>query len=133
MALDHRHLAWLVALLLAPAAAAEQLHKCVAADGHATFQSTPCPAGATTAWTRDYAPDPRPEPPREYARPAPLEVVERNDGQPAPSRSPRRLARDRCRAAREHEAAMRRDHPTLSYEKLSELSNAKSQACHAAR
>jgi hypothetical protein len=115
----------LAALLLAPAVAAEQLHKCVAADGHPTFQSTPCAAGTTTAWVRDYVPDPRPEPPREYSRPPPLADDLRAPG-PA---SPRQQARARCRAARERETAMRRAHPTLDYERATALSAARTQAC----
>ena len=119
----------LASLGCAPAALAEQLHKCVAADGHASYQSTPCPPSAATAWVHDYVPDTRPEPPREYSRPPPAAVAARASR----ATSPRQQAHARCRAAREHEAAMRRAHPTLGYEQSSALSDAKTHACRGAR
>lgn len=33
------------------------LYKCVAADGHASYQSQPCPPGSEQAWVRDATPE----------------------------------------------------------------------------
>lgn len=38
--------------------AAQQLHKCVDARGHASYQSAPCEAGQRQIWVRDAAPEP---------------------------------------------------------------------------
>lgn len=45
-----------------PAEEGHWLYKCVAVDGHASFQSQPCPAGSAQAWRR--AATPEREPPR---------------------------------------------------------------------
>jgi hypothetical protein len=121
-------LACLAAVLSWPASAGS-LYKCVGPEGHPSFQSAPCPPGATTAWTREVTPDPRPEPAREYSTPPPQAVEEAA----ASRRTPRALARARCRDAREHEAAMRRAHPTLGFAQLGALSSATTQACQPVR
>lgn len=36
------------------------LYKCVAADGHASYQSQPCPERSQQAWVRDATPEPGP-------------------------------------------------------------------------
>ncbi len=41
----------------APIASSGALYKCVDGAGHASFQSQPCPAGATQAWVRDATPE----------------------------------------------------------------------------
>lgn len=46
-------------LLACPAAvAAQQLHKCVDARGHVSYQSAPCEANQQQAWVRDATPEP---------------------------------------------------------------------------
>ena len=44
----------------APTASSGALYKCVDGSGHTSFQSQPCPAGATQAWVRDATPEPEP-------------------------------------------------------------------------
>lgn len=40
-----------------PGAQAQSLHKCVARDGRASYQSQPCAAGMRTAWVREAPPE----------------------------------------------------------------------------
>jgi len=49
-------------LLLAAAGMvqAQQLHKCVDAKGHTSYQSDPCDAGQREVWVRDATPEPPP-------------------------------------------------------------------------
>ncbi len=50
-------------LLACPAAAAaQQLHKCVDAHGHASYQSAPCEANQQQVWVRDATPEPAQSP-----------------------------------------------------------------------
>ncbi len=65
------HLLWMLLFLL-PGTTAPALHKCVGADGVASYQSLPCAAGQRTAWTRRpepmaAAPPPPPPPPPRLA------------------------------------------------------------------
>lgn len=41
-------------------AQAQQLHKCVDAKGHTSYQSDPCNAGQREIWARDATPEPPP-------------------------------------------------------------------------
>ncbi|MGS1079138.1 DUF4124 domain-containing protein [Pseudoxanthomonas beigongshangi] len=41
-------------------AQAQQLHKCVDARGHTSYQSDPCDAGQREIWVRDATPEPPP-------------------------------------------------------------------------
>lgn len=47
-------------LLAAATAQAQQLHKCVDAKGHTSYQSDPCNAGQREVWVRDATPEPPP-------------------------------------------------------------------------
>ena len=69
----------LAMLMLASAAHAQQVHKCVDRSGNTSYQSAPCSHAQTTARTWEAAPDPVPE-----NAPAPA---------PAPAASQRKLAR----------------------------------------
>ena len=81
------HLLWILVLLVS-AAATPSLHKCIGADGVASYQSLPCTAGQRTAWTR------QPEPLAAAPAPVPLPRV-------APPRgTPRTVAAARAPVAR---------------------------------
>lgn len=54
--------------------AAQQLHKCVDARGHASYQSAPCEAGQRQVWVRDAAPEP--VQPTQLVRPATARQVD---------------------------------------------------------
>ena len=71
------HLLWILVLLVS-AAATPALHKCIGADGVASYQSLPCTAGQRTAWTR------QPEPLAAAPAPAPVKEapVKRSRGRP---------------------------------------------------
>lgn len=124
----------LLLLLLLPATVpAASLHKCLGADGVASYQSLPCAAGQRTAWTRDAPPLPAPPP----AQAPPVAAAP-----PARSRSaPRavvvaRKAADhsasRCAAAR-RAADLTRDRlwNRLSFRQRSDLDARVAQACAA--
>ena len=80
------HLLWILVLLVS-VAATPSLHKCIGADGVASYQSLPCTAGQRTAWTR------QPEPLAAAPAPAPTPRV-------APPRGTRTVAAARAPAAR---------------------------------
>lgn len=126
---------WMFLLLLPGwpgAAAADELHKCLAADGAVSYQSAPCAGGARTLWTRTVAAEPAP------ARPTARVSVD--DGKAAPVRRPvkasapaaprRDAAAARCASARRSADATRdRLWNRLSFRQRSELDAKVAQAC----
>lgn len=120
----------LLLFLLLPAPS-PRLHKCLGADGVASYQSLPCPPGQRTAWTRDAPPLAQPAPPPTSTRAAPSPA--------RPARAVRRTAAvrkaadpsaARCAAAR-RAAAITRDRlwNRLSFRQRSDLDAKVAQAC----
>lgn len=121
----------LLIFLLPAAAPAASLHKCVGADGVASYQSLPCAPGHRTVWTREAGP---------FAEPAPLPAPLSQAAAPARPRLPprtQRVAREapdpsasRCAAAR-RAADLRRDRlwNRLSFRQRSDLDAKVAQAC----
>ena len=118
----------LLLLLLLPAPArGTSLHKCLGADGVASYQSLPCAPGQRTAWTRVAPPLAAPAPPRAESLPARQRVA-------TAGRSVAREAADpsasRCASAR-RAADLTRDRlwNRLSFRQRSDLDARVSQAC----
>lgn len=116
-------------LFLLPGPAPATLHKCLGADGVASYQSLPCPAGQRTAWTRRGAPAARPPaPPPVAAEPPPRS---RSVAARAPSaRPPDDSAARRCVQAR-RAADITRDRlwNRLSFRERSDLDASVRRAC----
>lgn len=118
-------LMWLLGL--SGSVCATELHKCVDADGSASYQSAPCPPAQRTAWVRVVAPDAVPAPPAATAglqepRHAPrLRPVAVRSRKPAVSR---------CESAR-RAADQTRDRlwNRLSFKQRSELDARVARAC----
>ncbi|RRN55364.1 DUF4124 domain-containing protein [Pseudoxanthomonas sp. SGNA-20] len=101
-------LAWLPA----SGASAQQIHKCVAADGGVSYQSAPCGEGQQPARTWDHG---------QYAPPAPMQLPAARDSRSARetgrrgyATASRRIgtstaADDRCEAARRHRDSVLRN------------------------
>ena len=90
------------------------IYKCIAANGHPSYQSQPCPPGSERAWVRDATPDPPPsraELERQArARRAEQQQAQQNNGTvywTAPSESGSAKTRA-CKAARAADAEYRR-------------------------
>lgn len=126
---------WILLLLLPGwpgAAVADDLHKCLAADGAVSYQSAPCAAGARTLWTRTVATEAAP------ARPTARVPDRGRDAAPArrpvkaaARASPRPDARAaRCASARRSADATRdRLWNRLSFRQRSELDAKVARAC----
>lgn len=126
-----RWLAVLAVFLAACAARADELHKCVAADGAVSYQSAPCAATARTLWVRRVAPEMTPvrptaqvaagadDPPGARKIPARARTVPRRDAKAA-----------RCAAAR-RSADVTRDKlwNRLSFKQRSDLDAQVARAC----
>ncbi|MBY4597554.1 hypothetical protein K3217_18730 [bacterium BD-1] len=93
------------------------LYKCVAADGHASYQSQPCPERSQQAWVRDATPEAGPTAAQlaQQRRQQALEDVRArraaaasNQGYWEPSREPAAKESAACKAARAADAAYRR-------------------------
>lgn len=120
----------LAVFLASCAARADELHKCVAADGAVSYQSAPCAATARTLWVRRIAPETTP------ARPT--AQVAGGDDSPGARRgttrtrsAPRRDAKaERCAAAR-RSADLTRDRlwNRLSFKQRSDLDAQVARAC----
>ena len=122
----------LLLFLLLPAPS-PRLHKCLGADGVASYQSLPCAAGQRTAWTRD-AP-PLPAPPPAQAPPVAAATPARPRSAPravAVARKAADHAASRCAAAR-RAADLTRDRlwNRLSFRQRSDLDARVAQACAA--
>lgn len=116
---------WLLGL--SGSVCAAELHKCVGADGGASYQSAPCPPSQRTAWVRAVVPDAVP------ARPA------ATAGSQEPRRAPRlrpaavrsrKPPVSRCESAR-RAADQTRDRlwNRLSFKQRSELDARVARAC----
>jgi hypothetical protein len=120
----------LLLLILLPAPR-PSLHKCLGADGVASYQSLPCGPGQRTAWTRAAPPPAAPAP-----APAlpPADAPSRRQAAAPVPRSPARPAIDRAasRCASVRRAAdLTRDRlwNRLSFRQRSELDAKVAQAC----
>lgn len=126
-----RCLAVLAMFLVACAARADELHKCVATDGAVSYQSAPCAATARTLWVRRVAPETTP------VRPT-AQVAAGADDPPGARRiparvrtAPRRDAKaERCAAAR-RSADVTRDKlwNRLTFKQRSDLDAQVARAC----
>lgn len=126
-----RWLAILAVLLGACAARADDLHKCVAADGAVSYQSAPCAATARTLWVRRVVPEATP------VRPT-AQVAAGGDDRAGARRvaararaAPRRDARaERCATARRSADATRdKLWNRLTFKQRSELDARVARAC----
>ena len=120
----------LLLLSLLPGASAPTLHKCIGADGVASYQGLPCPDGQRTAWAR------RPDPPARAAAMAEPDVsppASRPRAVIARATAVRRVespARSRCADAR-RAADLTRDRlwNRLSFRQRSDLDAKVALAC----
>ena len=121
----------LLLLSLLPGALPPTLHKCVGADGVASYQNLPCPDGQRTAWAR------RPDPAADQARPAPVAAPSPSPprrqavaARPPAVRSQADPARSRCADAR-RAADLTRDRlwNRLSFRQRSDLDAKVALAC----
>jgi hypothetical protein len=122
----------LMLCLLPSAVAAEELHKCVDAEGAVSYQSAPCAADARTLWVRTVAPETTPARPAAVAKAGPVASAPG-----ARAGGPQRLLpkrsdadRTRCAAARRSADATRdRLWNRLTFRQRSELDAKVARAC----
>lgn len=112
-------------------ARAAALHKCVGADGVASYQSVPCSEGQRTDWVRAVTA----APPAQAPAPAARAITAKARAVRVATRAPparRDAARERCAAAR-REAEHVRDRlwNRLSFRQRSELDAKVARACAA--
>ena len=120
----------LILALAATPAGAAVLHKCVDAQGVASYQSLPCGPGQAQAWSRPVPPEPArpaPAPPPTPARP--MRVVGAGGSRVLPP-TRRDAGQAACRSAREADARYRqRPLSEIRFAELRRLGDAIHRAC----